>query len=380
MLTKSTSHSRLKTVVRSLSLAAAISFVSSTSSAKEFTISSGLPPATAQTMGIQYFADRVSQLSNGKMKFKVYPGNLLGIAETMGGIRDGVVDAGFTVPAYHRAEFPRVNLLIDLAIAGDDAIALTGAASEFLFTCNTCMQEILRQNQIMLGIGALPTYQLMSKTKISDVSDFAGKKIRSFASFGRWVESLGGQMVSVPADTIYEAMSQGQIDANLHPPEQLRSTSFADHMRYLLDLGTGAYIGNSYININRRLWASLSVDERKILTKAASDAIASATVDYNNRNRKVLAELADLKVELVKPSDALVKRTQEFRDKEIATVIALNSSKYGIKDADAQTKRFLELAKKWNQLVSGIDVTNREAVAKLLWDEAFSKLDVSSVK
>lgn len=351
----------------------------SMASAEELRITSALPPETAQTMGVQHLADRLEELSNGSLTGRVFPGTLFGLAETMGAVREGAVDVGFVVPAYHRAEFPQINLLVDLAIAGDDAVVLAGAASEYILTCDPCLREVAAQNVVMLGTGALPTYQLMSAEPIQTVEDFEGKRVRSFASFGRWVEGLGGQMVTTSATDIYEAMSQGQLDANVHPPEQLKSTSFADHMNYLLDLGLGGFIGNSYAVVNLDTWNDLSEEEKTWMMRAAADGTAYATVDYAGRNDEVKANLEELGVELITPSDELVQATEEFRDAELETIIRINRETYGIEDAAERTQRFTDLVARWEELVAGIDATDTEAVAQLYWDEAFSKVEPGDI-
>lgn len=42
---------------------------------------------------------------------------MLNFTETFTGLRDGIADSGFVVPAYHRAELPYANLLSDMGTA-----------------------------------------------------------------------------------------------------------------------------------------------------------------------------------------------------------------------------------------------------------------------
>lgn len=336
---------------------------------------SGMAPVTAQTQGVKRFSDRVEELSNGQIKTRNFLGTLLSLTETVGGLRDGVADVGFTVIAYHRGEYPQLNLLSDLAVVGEDPLVLTAAASEYIFQCTECVREMIAQEQIMLGTGANPTYQLMSSTPISSIKDFNGKRIRSFSSSGRWVESLGGQMVTLAAGDIYEAMSQHQIEGNLHPADFLKSMSFSDHMHYLLDIGLGSFIGNSYITINLDVWRDLSDEHKKIVLRAAGDALAFTAVEVNRRNDEALESLAELGVTLTEPSEELRKATEEFKKGDLKTIADLNASQYGIDDAAEKSAIFLNMVEKWENLLE--NVTDEEALADLYWNEIFSKVDIA---
>lgn len=372
----------MNTPIRLTSLAVASTFflggTTAVLDARELRVTSGIHPAHPQTQGIQHFSDLLPELSDGALTGRMFSGNLLTLAETMPGIRDGVADVGFIVLAYHRAEFPQANLVIDLAVAGDDALVLTAAASEYLLTCGECRDEALAQNIVQLGTGALPSYFLMSRDQIQTPDDVRGKRIRSFASFGRWTENFGGQMVSMDSGNIYEAFGQGLIDGNFHPPGELRSSSFADHARYLLNMGVGGYLGSSYFNINLDLWQELTDDEKWAIVEAAAHGIAFATVTYDQLNIAVMDGLEELDVTLVEPSDELREATARFREQEIDTAVRINASQYGISDAQERAARFVDLVAKWEGLIESVDRSDIQAVGALYWNEIFSQIDLAA--
>lgn len=370
----------MRIAVHALSAALGAAFIAasvtvSTADPINVRIVSGMPPATAQTQGVQRFAERLEELTDGEITTRTFLGSLLSLTETLGGLRDGVVDFGFTVIVYHRGEFPHLNLLSDLAVVGEDPVVLTAAASEYMFQCSECIEEMVAQNQIMMGTGANPTYQLMSSAPIATPEDFQGKRIRSFSSTGRWVEGFGGQMVTLPAGDIYEAMSQGQLDGNMHPAEFLKSMSFHDHMRYLLDMGIGSYIGNSYVTVNLDVWRDLSDEHKQAVLRASGDALAFTAVEVAKRNGEVVQSLQELGVTLIEPSAELRQATERFMSEDVATIARLNASEYGIHDAAERAEVFIGLVDKWEKLLMGVD--SEEAVAELYWDEIYSKVDLA---
>lgn len=68
--------------------------------------------------GTEAWADYIKEQTGGETEIKIYAGSLLNFTETFTGLRDGIADSGFVVPAYHRAELPYANLLSDMGTAG----------------------------------------------------------------------------------------------------------------------------------------------------------------------------------------------------------------------------------------------------------------------
>lgn len=325
--------------------------------------------------GEDQFAASIKARTEGRYTAKIYIGALLSLSETMTGVRDGIADGGFVIPAYYRAEFPQTNLMVDVAVAGSDPVALTGAASEYVLTCKECVKEFLAQNQIPLGLTVIGPYYLMSKHKMTTVADFAGRKVRGFGPFGRWLEAMGAQAVVMSANDVYEGLSQGQIEGNVHTADVIRSLSVGEVTDYLLDLPVGVYLGNALYNLNRDVWNSLSDKDKRAFLLAAGDAHAVSTINYLRDNQRVLDDPKANGVEKVKPEADLLKAMETFREEELKTVAKLNKEKFGIADSEARIARFLELVAKWEKLIETVDNTDVKAVGELYNREVFSKVD-----
>jgi TRAP-type C4-dicarboxylate transport system substrate-binding protein len=345
--------------------------------AEELRIVYGQASDNGLTDGIKRFAESIEGRTDGRYTGKVYLGSLLNFAETMTGVRDGITDTGFVIPAYHRAEFPANNLMVDMATIGTDPIALAGAASEYGFTCEACIDEYLAQNQIFLGYGVIAPYHLMSKDKIVDPADMKGKTIRGFSSFGRWVEAMGGKAVLISANDIYEALNQGQLDGNVHALETLVDLSFGEVTDYLLNEPIGVYMGNALFNLNKDVWDGLSEEDKRNFLLAAGDGFARAEVSMVEGHNAILEDPESAGVELVEPSPAMKAATEKFREDDLAKVAQLNEEKFGLKNADAEVERFKALVAKWRELVKGIDRNDPAAVADLYNREIFSKVDLA---
>lgn len=347
--------------------------------AEELRIAVGMSGSSALVRGMYEFAKDIEANTDGAFTGKIFEASLLNFAESMTGLRDGVADGAFVVPAYHRAEFPNTNLVGDMATATTDPVVMAGAVNEFMFSCAPCLKEYADQNQVFLGMVVTGPYYMMSVDKLTTPADFEGKKIRGFGPYGRWVAAMGATPVVVSANDIYEAISQGQLDGNTHAPEILQSLSLGEVVDFLLDEPIGLFNGNSMFTVNKDLWGDLSDENKRGFLEAAGSATAWTTVTYLVDNQKLLADPASVGVELVEPSAELHAASVKFREDDLTTITKDNIEKHGIADAAEQVARMKDLLKKWEGLLAGIDATDIDAVAKLYNAEIFSKVDAATL-
>lgn len=336
----------------------------------------GLPGDYALPNALRRFAELIKEHTDGAYTGRLYAGSLLNFAETMAGIRDGIASVGYVPTGYHRSEFPNSNLVVDLATATADPVVMAGAANEFMVGCKPCLAEYAAQNQVFLGLSVIGPYFLASRNKIETPADFVGRKFRGFGPYGRWVEAMGATAVAaVTANDVYEALSQGQLDGNVHTVDTLTTMSLADVVGYLLNEPVGLYNGNSMFNLNRAVWDGLTDEHKRAFLLAAGEGNAYATVTYYADNMALLKELGPVGVEVVEPSPELKAASAAFQEQDLATVAKLNREQYGIADAQEQVEQLQRLVERWEGLVAQIDRTDVSAVAELYNREIFSKID-----
>lgn len=366
--------------IASVALVAQALAAAAPAAAEELRIAMGQAGNNGLVQGMHRFGDVVARETGGAYTSKVYAGSLLNYAETMTGLRDGIADVGFVVPAYHRAEFPNTNFIGDMSTLTTDPVVMGGIVNEYMMLeCARCLKEYNDQGQVFLGMAISGPYYLMSTNRVSSLKDFSGRKYRGFGPFGRWIAAMGGTPVVLSANDIYESISQGQIDGNTHIVDVLKSLSLGEVTDYLLDVPIGLFPGNSMFNTSKMLWDDLGDDEKRAFIRAGGDATAWTTVTYLAENRAFLNDPASVGVELVEPDADLAAASEKFRADDIATVAVENAEKYGIGDTEEQIARMKALAEKWEKLVETIDKTDPQAVIDLYYREIFSKVDPASL-
>ena len=346
--------------------------------AEELRIASGTVSKNALNGGMDKFAALIEEKTGGAYTGKTFPGTLLTFAEMLNGVRDGVVDVGFNIPAYARAEFPQTNLLSDMSTASSEPLVMLGAINEYMFTCGECLSEFAAMNHVFMGFAPLGPYYLMSNDPIASLEDFKGKSIRGVGPFGRWVEAMGGKSVVVTASDVYEALNQGQLDGNTQGLDTLKSQSFGEIVDYVTNVPIGLYLGSAMYDVNRDRWNGLSDDHKRAFLDAAAEGLAWTTINYYAENAIFLEDPSLGGVELVEPDAALAAASEKFQQEDLDTVASMAVEK-GIADAPARVEVLRALVQKWEGLVAGIDPKDDAAVADLLKREVFDKIDASAI-
>lgn len=345
--------------------------------AEELTVALGLPPVHMWAKFYDYMDENIEERTGGALETEVYFGSLLNLRESFTGLRDGIADMAMLVPGYHPAEMPQTNLMIDLAMLGEDAVVISAAASEYMFTCPECLEESIDNGSVFLAMTANPAYMLQTVQPMNTVESLKGKKIRSFSAFGRWVEYVGGIKMSLSANDIYDSLSRGALDANMHPAIELVGLNLKDVVKYVTDLPLGTYNGNQF-NMNTAAWRNLSPELRRHLLDLHAEATAYSAVQAEVDNAAVLAEASEDGIEVLAPSEELVALTAEFVAQDMADMDRMARDNYGIEDAGARIERFRGLIAKWRDLLADVDTTDVAAVTALYKTEIWDKLDAET--
>lgn len=342
---------------------------------RELTFAIGLPPNHMWSVVYDYVDEQIAERTEQALEAEVFYGSLLNLKQSLTGLRDGIADAAMLVPGYHPAEMPQTNLMVDLAMLGEDAVVLSAAASDYMFTCEECLQESIDNGSVFLAMTANPAYMLLSIEPMTTVESLQGKKIRSFSAFGRWVEHVGGIKMSMSANDIYDALSRGTLDANLHPAVELWGLNFKDVVKYVTRMPLGTYNGNQF-NINTDVWRSLPVEQRAQILDLFAEGAALAAVKAQAENEEILdVKAAKEGIEVLDPSPELVAATEEFVEQDMANMEQMALDNYGIEDAGERIERFEGLIDKWRELLADVDTTDVEAVTQLYKQEIWDKID-----
>ncbi len=345
----------------------------------------GLPAASVQAIAAERFAKEFAESTNGEFQVTVYPLSLLNLAETLSGIRDGIADAGYGVPAYSPAELPHNSFIGEVNVVLDEQVdpfllshAYGGAIAEYIMTqCPDCIAEYDRQNHVYLGAIAV-NYSMLCKKPMATPADFQGMRYHATsATLQRFAESLGATRVRMSTNEVYEAFGHNLIDCTILSAQDLKSLSLAEVISHATVETPGIIYGGSAIfNFNKERWQGLDQAQRETLLRGVSDLSAGMQWDMIQGNVKGVEFAVEKGVTLVEASPELVSATAEFLGGDVKTVVETYETNYGLSDLQEKVDLYTDMVKKWVSLVE--NVQSMEDLKQVYWDNLYSKIDASA--
>ena len=197
-----------------VALAAAVFTFAGSASAQEFT----LKFATQTINDIQHeymkvFKTELEKATNGKIKVEVYPASQLGnFQRMMEGIRLGTIEAIIAPAEFYVAVDPRYQAIAMTGIWGPNEHAIK--VLDLPETRRTIAAIGEGKGYVTASLIPYDTQLIGSKTPITKLADFAGKRIRVLASEAEQaqVKALGASTVPMALQEVLPALQQGTID------------------------------------------------------------------------------------------------------------------------------------------------------------------------
>jgi TRAP-type C4-dicarboxylate transport system substrate-binding protein len=370
---------RLKYPTSAVTLALALALSGGSAQAqKTLHASNWLAPAHILNEFVyQKWAADVAAATGGKLKIEVHSsGSLVPAPATMQGIRDGVAQVGIVFPGYTPSEQPLNNVVNDLVFVSDDDIAAAFAYTELGLTNAKIQAEWAKNGGLFAGGYATPVYHFICVKPIRTLADARGLKIRTAGGAQtNWVRSLGAVPVSVPIGDVYSGLERGSIDCTLSDPTNLdKGNKFWEVAKSVNRLPMGVVIGANYI-WNRDEWRKLPVEQRRILLDTMAVGSARAQVAYHVGVNAAIDGSKQRGLEIIAPSADLSDKLTAFNRDFVANLPKSSVEARKVADPSDVVKAFSELEAKWKGLLKNVDRTNPDAVAALLKQHLYSKID-----
>ena len=264
----------------------------------EFTLKLGTdsPAKHPYNVGAKELIKRVSELTNGRVEIKLYPGSSLGDELTMMDSLS-IGDLDMTVVAVPNASqhIPKLNFF-SLSFLFDDAAHYFRTIKNDVFL-QKVENLILEKN---LGFRSLSIFTpgnrnfYTNKGKLRTPEELKGLNIRVMAApiESRIWKTVGTNPVSIPTGDVYTGLQTGLLDAAEHEMGAYYSNSIYEVAPYYSN--TGHQWTCSLFLISDKTWKKLPADIKKAL-KQASKEYAEFVTDYviNVLDAKTKKELED---------------------------------------------------------------------------------------
>lgn len=241
-------------------------------------------------IGAKAFAERLDQLSGGRMQLQVFPGGALGgalkVSET---VKNGIADMGHLWMGYDWGKDTTTVLFGGYAGSFDSERML-----HWLYEGGGVqLQREFREKEF--GVVSFPLFIrtaevfLHSRKPVRTLKDLQGLKLRTA---GAWIEmsaAMGAAPVTTPGGEIYAALERGVIDAtewgtlweNISP-------GFSKVAKYLIIPGVHQPTAPFELVINKRMWDKLTPADQALIETAAKLVTYESWLKIGQEDAKAL--------------------------------------------------------------------------------------------
>lgn len=258
------------------------------------TIRLGVGDPAASSVGVtaKHFAEKVSELSGGKVKVETFPdGTLFGGDQNaaVNLLGNGTLDSTIISTSVYASFEPKMNA-ISLPYLFKDMDEVTK------YLKGEPGKELLGSldKQGIKGVAMLtrtPRHTTNSVRPITQPEDFKDLKLR-VPQNDLWVKffgSLGANPTPMDFKEVYTALQLGTIHGQENPLEVPVNNKFFEVQDYLSLTG---HISDGYVlGFNKKKWDSFDEETRKVLQEAADETAGFKTKYDNDEAGKTLEKL-----------------------------------------------------------------------------------------
>jgi len=256
------------------------------------------------TQALSYFADRVSELSEGRIEIRIYPSSLLGDEVSyMEQLQAGTVDLAKlsigTVNGLY-TDLQVFNLPFLFKNSGEMWTVLESELGDKI--CNGLNDYNIQG----LGFTDNGNRNFYTTFPVDSIDSFKGKNIRVQQNniMISLVECLGGNPVNVSANEVYSALQTGVADGGENNMNTIRSDSLYEVAKYItLDCHTQ---GPDIVCINLDLWNSMSAEDQDIMRQAMKEATAYDREIWDASIEEAKADMESKGAIISTPSDEVL--------------------------------------------------------------------------
>ena len=258
---------------------------------RSFKLANNNPKDHPMTIGGEKFAEIVAAKSGGRIKVTVYPGGALGgDAPIVSALQGGTIEIATMNSGILASQVK------DFAVYDFPFLFASGREADLVV--DGPFGKMMHDKLAEKGIVGLAYFELgfrnitNSRRPLKSVEDIAGLKLRVIPNAINvdWVKAVGANPTPLAFPEVYAALEQKAIDGQENPLAVILTNKFAEVQKHLA-ITNHQYNPQSMI-FSKKVWDTLSNDEKKILQDAALEAAQfqrKLTRDSADKN------LADLK-------------------------------------------------------------------------------------
>ena len=250
--------------------------------------------------GTTYWMDRVTELTDGEVKFQYFGAGQLGsLRDMFSMVQTGVVDIGYVPPAYNGGTMPLAGVH---TLPGLFSQSVVGTPAFF----ETVTSDPILQNDFLAN-GMRPVWGVMTSTynlftrdqDVSGIDDIKGLKLKTIAgNMAESVKALGGAPVDIPSPETYQAIRTGTVDGTIFPTTSIYSYKL-DEIIDTAVLGLDVFVYWAPYVIREEVWQDLSPEHQQAIQQASQEAMQRVAEETDRSAAELEDKMRDSGIEVI---------------------------------------------------------------------------------
>ena len=264
--------------------------VSASAETIELKFSTGFSPKhTMQTKVFEPWAEKISQMTGGKVKVTFFPGGALGKTPDQYDLAEkGIADISYTLQDYTPGRFP-LTTVFELPFMITTATATSRAMWKVYEEFPEFQKEYGKVKLLALFCHPAGHFNTVKKP-IKKIEDLKGMKFRTASpSVTEALKIFGAVPVNMPVTEAYTALERGVVEGTVLPWEGNFIFKLAEILKYGTE--TQFYTMTMMVAMNKKKWDSLPEDVKKVIEETTGMVMsleAGKVYDATNEPMKQL--------------------------------------------------------------------------------------------
>lgn len=363
-----------KTALVALAVLAGMSMTSH-ARADELTYNSFLPAVEpVNSQGVEPFWKRVAERTGGEVTGKMfYAGQMLGLPEVLGGIRDGAVDSGFSVAGPSINEVPHMAVIENLMVYGTDPVVAQMAMMEtYLLNCPQCQDEMAKNNVLTIGGTVTAPLQMVCSRDIKSAKELDGLRLMSVQRPEQVIAAKFGMTpVNIAFAEMIPSFQRGAVDCIFTMDAWFPAFGLADIVKSVISTRAfGVVPSPGLLSFSRDVWNGISDKNKQIMLDTAAETTAELAVFLRDTATQGRAFALDKGVKEADLGQEFLDRYAELVESERGNIEKVFAD-FGATDVGAIVDAYRASYAKWEkELPAGVDALT---LAEKLKTEIYAK-------
>jgi TRAP-type C4-dicarboxylate transport system substrate-binding protein len=262
-------------------------------------IATPFPETSFHTENLVQFAQEVERASEGKLKINIKPDGTLKADAVKRAVQNGKAPLG---------EIQLADVQSEWATFGLDSVPMLAsgyAQARKLYQAQRVPigKKLAGQGMVMLYSVPSPPPGLFLKKPVAKLTELRGLTWAAYSpATERMAKLVGAKPVSLPADHVAQAVTQGEVQAALVSTDGFNTDAF-EPMEAFLDLQ--AWLPRHAVLMNVKAFEALDKPTRAAVIKAAIAAEQRGWKASEARHQRFLGLLKDLGMAVITPAEPL---------------------------------------------------------------------------